>query len=482
MSIPMSGQTSDPGGGQKSSPYTFYEYHVETWNRTSSSVHVKLSLYLWMKYYSSYYSFRIAHETKVNGVYQYSDIKTTRRFWGHQRSVGTSYFDVDDFWFAYWDPWYDGTYHHGPFVVFEGDVPMGLDDDTLNIIPCITQPPITNIGGGIYVSNWQDQNGWQGESGYWRPFGPDEHWGSYAWIPNSWSGCFLNNRYCESLEGDGVRIGKYPRPSACRNLILSPSSMDVQYQDSTPIVARWDSAARAAQYAVKLERLPKGETTWVSDDWQYTRDTQISIMPKSRIPSGEIFDSDQYRVIVQSVDSSGVWSSSSTTSNTTTYYEIASHAPTNAYLMGRRGKQNEIIYRGESAKLYFDGWFDGSYPIAKLSLVRQDSVSVDILPSVVSNTTRHEESPKTVDIPAYKPNRKITFELRAWNTMGRPVYVDGDLSTKKWFTFEVEYYGAVASVWTGAAWQEGIVWVWDGTEWHEGSELFVWNGSQWKGQ
>lgn len=481
MGIPMSGQTSDPEGG-KGTPYTYYEYHVETWGRTSSSVHVRLSLYLWMGTYSSYYSFRIAHETMANGVYQYSDIKTTRRFWGHERSVGTSYFDVDDFWFASWDDWYDGTFRHGPFVVFDGDVPMGLDDEVLDIIPCITQPPITNIGDGIYAWNSQDHTGWRGEPGYWRPFGPDEQWGSYAWEPNSWSGCFLNNRYCQPLEGDGIDIGRYPRPAACRNLVLSPSRVDVRGQDSTPLVARWDAAARAARYAVRLERLPKGATEWILDDWQYVRDAQVSMLPKSRLSTKEILDGDRYRVTVQSVDSSGVWSAESTTSGVTTYYEVASHAPTNAYLVGRRGERNEIIYKGESARLWFDGWFDGSYPIAKLSLTRQDGVSTDILPSSISNTTHHEESPKTLDIPPYHPNRKVTFELRAWNTMGRPVYVDGDMSAKRWYSFEVDYYGAVASVWTGSSWREGVVWVWDGTEWHEGSELFMWDGSQWKGQ
>jgi hypothetical protein len=499
MGIPMGGQTYDPDGCPKSHPYTYYQYYLDHWNRQVNSVHIKLTIAMWMQNYCSYYSFQIAHETKAGAGlenYQFAWIKTGRRYWGHQRSVGSEYYGDDDMWFAYWDDWYDGRTWHWT-TAFEQDVACGPDDEYVRIVPCVTQPPITNIGGGIYSWNPQDQNNWCGRSGYWRPFGEDEHWGSYAWDPLDESACFLNNKWLESM--DGAWVGRYPRPDNCKWVKLTPEKMDVQYQWEQPLHVEWNAAARAVKYSVRFEVMRGnqwyewkskswyGGQSWVSSERWYTDKTSIDIYPMEHelLKRDEIFDGDKIRVVVHPIDAQGAWSLSHTLSNEMSYFEIPSHAPDNCYLIGRRGEKNKIIYHGENAKLYFDGWFDGSWPIAKIELVRVDptpEVLYAYEPKVISNKVRHEESPMDVYVTAGKPNSDAVFEVRAYNTRGREVWLSGTPGGQPWFRIYVHYYGAVVDIWTGGAWREGIAWVWDGTTWHEGQELHMWKENQWKPQ
>lgn len=471
MSIPLSGQTWGPT--PKSRPYTFYEYKVQTSDRDATSVRVKLLLRLRMQNYSSYYSFRIAHECKVNGVYQYADVKTTRRFWGHQWSG--SYYGGGDFYWQQGDPYYDGRAWRGWFTVFDARVPIGVDATTLDIVPCITQPPITGLGGGgIYAPNSQDETNWVGRRGYWRPFGNDEMIGTYANRPCPDSGCFLNNYYLESLAAPA--IGVYPRPSDVANLTLNPTSIDVAVQDAKRVDGKWSASQRAAQYDCQISKTPDHKD---AKALAKVSATNISFLPKESYGRVEMMDGDKFWLGVQAVDGRNVTSKNRTWAGPATYFETPSEAPSQAFLMGRKKVKNEIIYRGEDAVLSYIGQKDGSYPIARFELVRvSDGWSSSWTPSEGRKSADWWQRTLFVAGVA-RPRQTQVFELRAYNTKGRPVYLKGQ---KKWLRFDVFYYGGVLYVLDERKkWHEGIAWVYDQHgHWKEADAVYVWTGSKWQ--
>lgn len=458
MAIPMGGATQSQGH-----PRTYYQYGLSVSDRNSTSVYVRLTLSLRMQWWSNYFSFAIAHECKVQGYYQARTLKYDRHWWGHQWTG--SYGD----WDFGWDPdWYDynGDVWHGPYTVFEGWVPIGVDESHLSIIPCITRPPITD-------SNPLDIGNWAGSSGYWHPWAADEHYGPYAWSGDHEDMAFGNNRWCEELAG--CDIGVYPRPDAPKSIILTPPRIDVAVQDTRSVSGDWNDCQRAAKYNLWISRTSSG-TSPVSIGT--VKKSSCSFFPRKRFGVDEMFDGDKVYLGVQSVDRSGVTSRNTVWAGPTTYYEIPSKAPSSAYLVGRKKDHNQILFRGEDAKLYYSGMSDGSYPIAKYSLYRlEDGAHVDWIPSDASSG--EELGQKVVELTmagVKRPRQTKVLELRAYNTKGRPVYLSG---TKSWLRISVLYFGGVVYVYTGERWHEGICYVYTGGDWHESDGVYVQTNGGW---
>lgn len=478
MTVPMSGSTQSNG-----SPKTFYEYQLTTSNRTATSVHVTLKIRLRLKNYSSYFSFRIAHECKVNNVYQYADIKTTRRFWGHQWSG--SYYGGGDFYWQYGDSLYDGSAWKGWFTVFNGTVPIGVDDGQLHIVPCITRPPICGLGGsGIYAANAQDINNWQGAQGYWRPWNADEHIGTYAWRACPNDGCFLNNRNLEELAG--TWIGVYPRPAAPTTVSATPSEIEIIRAAEQRVTVSWNRCNGAQRYDIFVYRGETPPSAATGDNAaQYAKLVQsvngIDTITADVDPS-VVYNLDTDDILyfgVRSYDGQA-YSKNITWSGPVHYFEIPSVAPSDLYCIGRRGTRNEVLCAGETVRFYYSGWFDGSYPISRYELIG----SIDGLvkswnaSDALDGSTPNE---KAVDVTLKRQHPKTiqTFTIRAYDTKGRLILNSEDKET----TCDVEYYGGL--VWrydvpNSAKWHQGLVHIYKDGAWHETEGVYVYVRGRWR--
>lgn len=469
--VPMSGKTEANG-----TPTCFYEYSVEHYDRTATGVHVRLWLTLWMATYSSYYSFKIAHECKVNGVYQYADVKTDRTFWGHQWE------------YSWWEDglgWdegsanYDGTFHHGPYLVFDGVVPMAPGDADLHIVPCITQPPITGMGGGgIYVANYQDINNWAGMWGWWRPFGDDEMLGSYTpgqlGVTPASDGPWLNNRGLQELAVGP--IGTFAVPSAPSSVVVAPQSIDVSAQRTTPIVATWPQSANADSYDVMFNRQPVdiGATATVSA-------TTFSHVPRTA-QAGGFWEGDRVYVGVRASDAYGT-KSATTWSSPVTYTRVPATGPSFCEVDGERGT-NVIFYRGESANVRFGGMSKGSYDLSTFELYDLTS-GTSLARWDVGDVSGYYDPPMTslrtygpVTFPGDRPKAVHELEIRAWDAHGDPAYA----TSGAWHRFTVTY--DAGDVWVydrpHSVWREGPAWAWDGARWHRGDTVWVYAHGEWR--
>ena len=465
MAIPLSGATQ--GNGR---PNTFYSYTVETDSRTADSVHVVLKLNLRLQWASSYYSFRIAHECKVNGVYQYADIKTQRNFWGHQWG-GLFIVDYFDWGVFGWDPQtydYDGSRWHGPYTVFDGVVPIEPGDDRLHIVPCITQPPITGLGGWgeVYGPNDQDITNWEGCTGYWRPFGEDEQIGTYANRPCPQDGCFLNNRWLEELGGG--EVGVYPYAADVARVDVSPKNIDVSEQVNAKVTASWPKAARADRYLV-YEGFGEG---WGAIE---TPGTSISFVP-SMARRGEMEANGEVYVSVRSVDSSGVKSPNAVTGGPVTYTERSGMLPKNVYLSGSCGT-NLVSSRGEKAVIRYSGWVDGSYPIASYAAqVTYPDGSVETTTwAAPRGSDPKVEQAAAITVRRGKNGERANVSLSATNSKGLLVKASGGALS---VSFDIEYVGSGIWVRCGdrGAWKTGPVWVYiDNVGWREARSGWVYD-------
>ena len=250
MAIAWSGACQSNGD-----PGTYYEYGAEYSNRRSDRVHVRLWVWLRLAYRSNYFSFAIGHECKVNGVYQSTNIKMDRTFWGGWSTYGWAPYGSN------YDDMADGTKWHGPYVVFDADVPVGIDDTRVSIIPCITRPCICRGGAEPYQFNYLEKCGWQGETGVWKPWDPDEHVGYWAWTPLTQDGCFLNNYWLEELSG-GLSIPKYQKIGPASSAKLAPKLIDVM-QPSTMVNSEWTMPSGGVGTRVSVARI---KSDWYEAD------------------------------------------------------------------------------------------------------------------------------------------------------------------------------------------------------------------------
>lgn len=515
-------QSNDP------SPSTSYKYDIKVTNRRADKVHVKLSVSVRMKLRTNFFSFRIAHECRVlawpmsgnslvsessalaacrkSGTYQYADIKKTRAFWGHQWAG--SYNGGGDFGWTYGSPDYDGDVWHGPFVVFDKDVPCEVGTTKLVVIPCITQPPITGLGGtGIYAVNRQDVNNWHGFPGYWRPFGVKldgvagyEDIGSRSTANfgpmMTEDGSFLNNKAVEMLDPKLTAVSRYVVPAAPLNLSASPVRIDVANQ-SASISTSWSDSALATRYKVDV-RLDK-----VNSDGSFSYSKTVSVgyvktktgvgpvvFPRRSFPGVTFMDGDKLTVTVTPYDKNGV-AGTRATSNSVTYFEVPSTCPQFASISGMFGVRNRIVWNGEpSAELVFGGWTDGSYPIESVALVIlgfSDGVrdfSKDVFVgswrlSQMQDVSGYSVAAKSVltMVPAVKRPEVRVMELRAYDSRGRMVYYSGDQQGYRW---DVEFTGGLMWVYSGNDWKLGVAYVMTDSGWKMCDRVHVFDGSEWE--
>lgn len=504
MAFAWSGATQSNGR-----PATLYEYRRTFSNRTANSIHLKLELRVRMRDRSAYFSFQIAHETKVYGGaigrnerYQWAWVKQGRGWWGHQGSSGDGWLWTVGSYDYYGDNW------HGWYTVFDQDVPLGVDDDMVYIVPCITRPPVlydkaTGNGGGWTPS--LDKNNWQGSTGYWRPFGPDEYpWYFYHYDhPCEEDLAFGNNRWLEPL-GGGTNVGKYVRPGKATGAKVSPDRIDVSLQDSGTVDISWKAASGAAGYSVVVCKGAR-DASKAKVVVNNIAATKMSVNPKKAWVGGtnwkstEIMDGETFYFGIVPHDAAWVtpaaeYADSITWVGPVTYYEAKSASPDSGFLLGKRGERNWVIFTGETCKVYYSGQFDGSYPIAKLVLRRSDGVEVSWKPSEAKSDSLGRYVVR--DISGWpKAGDDVVFELRAYNTKNRPVYLasyNGGATEEKWLKIIVRYYGGTLYVWGksafngneteyarrsgNAGFNEGVCRVWDGEAWLEAETVYVWNG------
>lgn len=519
MSIPKYAYTQSNGD-----PYSLYEYKWSVSNRTSTSVRLKLEVWVRMQDWSNYFSFQIAHETMVytnasrkDGVYQWAWIKQGRGWWGHQWE--------GDSWL-----WEEGSYDyagnnwHGPYVVFDKDVPIGLDDSKLYIVPCITRPPCL-YNPYDFDGEWTpslDKTNWEGRDGYWRPFDKDEYPWYWYYYDHSCSEdmAFGNNKDLEFLDSDsGIDIGKYPRPSNVTGLSVSPNRIDVANQNTASVTVSWKAATNASGYKVCISKGSKDAANSKSVAPNATG-TSVSFNPKQSFVGGsgwknaELKDGDTFYIGVRPHDSASVESTGWSWVGPVTYYETKSASPSGGFIVGRNGRKNECALAGETCKVYFSGWSNGSYPIERFVLRRQDGAEVSWKASeTVSSDSLGKYVQKAV-AGWERANQDVTFELRAYNTKGQEVYTasyNTSGSGDKWFRFSVKYYGGVVYVYGKSSylgndtaysklsgspsWRQGLCRVYgrsryygddaayarlqDSPAWHEAALVFVWTGKKW---
>jgi hypothetical protein len=510
------------------SPSTRYKYGLEITNRRANQVHVKLSVSVRMELPTNFFSFRIAHECRVmawpvgsggayapearaldacrkSGTYQYADIKKTRAFWGHQW-VG-SYDGPGDFGWTYGSADYYGDAWHGPFVVFDKDVPCEVGTTKLVIIPCITQPPITGLGGsGIYAVNRQDVNNWRGSPGYWRPFGVKldgvagyEDIGSHSTANlgpmMTEDGSFLSNKNVEMLDPRLSVISKYPVPEKPSSLMVTPSAIDVAEGTTTDVHPMWTDSPRAARYRIDLtvtkvnlsgSQLYVKTKTWGFTSTKSGNGPYISVSKMFGI--SEFFDGDKVRVSVIPYDSNGVQGTPAESADVS-YFARPAKAPQFARIVGRQGVDNAIAWNGEeAATLTFGGWQDGSYPIVAFTLVvlgfdasggRDISKDVTIGTFGIDSVTMLSgyatvAGEVSLRVQALRRIGNVVMELRAIDSKGRYVYYS---SSQQGYRWNVSVSGGLVSVYDGSSWKEGVVNVWNGSSWVVADRVHVFDGS-----
>lgn len=468
MALPMEGWTESTGR-----PDVYYKYAVETSNRTGSSVHVRLTVTLRLQYYSSYYSFRIAHECKVNGVYAYADIKTDRSYWGHQWEG--SYYEGGYGW-TYGSYDYDGTAWHGPYTVFDADVPMGADETSLHIVPCLTQPPICGLGGtGIYAANVQDVTNWRGQWGYWRPFGEDEMIGSFTpgqlGYPCDSDGPFLNNRWLQELSGPGVDLGAYPRPANPTNVVISPSRVDVAQLESVPVNARWRGSAASYRIYLSMEE-GHGDAALVAT----VPSTEATVWPHRAFPG--ISTGDRVWLGVRAVDANGVENGSVAWASPTSYYEVPTRSPSEIDLVTSREEEemggvwyDMVSCRGETCTFIYRGMSDGSWPVATYRLLLDGEPFREWKAADARAMSHNGKSWESVGVTFRQsdPRARQVLTLECFDVRGVEIEPESSI--------DVYRYGSSVWVWSGSSWLEGDrYWVSDGSSWLEGEQVWVRDG------
>ena len=198
-----------------------------------------------------------------------------------------------------------------------------------------------------------------------------------------------------------------------------------------------------------------------------------------------------------------------------TYYEILSEAPTSCFVVGRRGIRNDIFFKGEDANIYYSGEANGSYPIQSICLRRQDGLELWWNHSERSSRDSLGLFVRKTIAAWARPNQDVTFELRAYNTRGREVWLKSYNQSRtgaKWYTFKIHFYGGIMYVYGKSAydgdetkyaylggstkWNEGLARVWgkkeyfgddaaynaltDSPKWHESALVYVHDGSRWR--
>lgn len=451
--MPLEGWTQSNG-----QPNTMYSYSVETWGRTARSTHVRLKLWVRMRYYDSFFSYAIGHQCTVNGVYQNASIKHDRKFWGRYADWGLN---------GSWAGDRDGTMWHGPFVVFDADVPIGTDEENLTIVPMIVRPWIGTFDDNE-ITNWEGRYG----QGY------------YADRPCPQDGAFMNNK--DGMYSITWHEGAYPRPETPSSVKASPPQIEIIQAQSQRASVSWSRCNGAAGYdlfAYRGASVPEGARNpdTVAQHAKFVRAIGgIGSISTTVLPS-DFFDintGDKIFFGIRSYDGQA-WSKQVVWSDAVTYFEIPSTAPTDLWCVGRRGVENSVLCSGETVRFYYSGWSDGSYPIEHYDLVG----SFDgLVRSWKASDARDEQAGvKSVEVnmKRRRPRTSQVFTILAYDSKGRLVHMAGGGDAKA----DVLYYGGL--IWrydaeSGPRWHQGLVDVYSDDAMRESAAVYVMVRGKWR--
>jgi len=264
-----------------------------------------------------------------------------------------------------------------------------------------------------------------------------------------------------------------PPPS---NASITPSLIDVAEQDLIRPNLLWSVVSNATGYNSYFIRRNNGVELNATSTLNMGNTTSYPVNP-FRV---EYMDKDELHGWIQSYNlgGAGAWKPNSGRISAdpliTRYYERYSYAPTDAYLMGRRGK-NLISFRGEQSTLFFTGWSEGSYPIDYFILKREDGREWKFWKRDVQTSGAYNTISLFID-KVVKPNSILWYELQAWNTKGRPVY----MKNGEWFRWDIRHWGCAISVKDhDGRWREGIGWIFTPQGWRLGDACYVFDGTKW---
>lgn len=451
--MPLEGWTQSNG-----QPNTMYSYTVETWGRTARSTHVRIKCWVRMRYYNSFFSYAIGHQCTVNGVYQSATIKSGRKFWGQYADWGLN---------GSWAGDRDGTMWHGPYTVFDADVPIGTDDENLTICPMIVRP-WTGSFEDNEITNWEGRYG----QGY------------YASRPCPQDGAFMNNK--DGMYTVTWHEGAYPRPATPSQVKAEPPKIEIIQAATQPVAASWNRCNGAKGYDLFVYRgdsVPSGARNpdTVAQHAKFVRavegigSTSASVQPSSFF---DIKTGDKLFFGIRTYDGQA-WSKQVAWSDAVSYFEIPSYGPTQLWCIGRRGTRNEVLCAGETVRFYYSGWEDGSYPVARYELVG----SVDgLVRSWKASDARSEQAGiKSVEVALkrQRPRTSQTFTLRSYDAKGRAVHMRNGADVQA----VVDYYGGL--IWrydvpNGARWHQGLASVYVNGKWRESEAVYVFARGKWR--
>lgn len=440
--IPLGGNTESNGR-----PYTQYRYEVETSNRTANSVRVKIKLSVKMQNRTSYFMFWIGHECWVNNTHQFAWVKHDHKMWGLQNGT-------------YGDG--DGRKWRGPFVVFDAVVPLATDGTGLNIIPCITRP-----WSGTFNPN--EITNWEGLYGQ----------GYYATRRCPQDGAFFNNKTRRAMS---YYTDPYQRPKAPSNVMVTPRRVEIIEAPTRSLNLSWGKAAGATRYDIFIvkNQIPEeakfGDT--VAQNATFVRSVTSLADAISPATYLDIETGDNVYLGVRSYDGQA-YSKDVIWSEAVEYFELPSYAPNKLWFMGRKDYPNEILCAGETAKFFYSGLVNGSYPVARYELIGD----ADGLVKAWKQENATLESAGTfsveVDMVKHKPRETQIYTLRAYDTKDRLLFKElGGLPQ-----VAVVYYGGV--IWRfdeSGEWKQGLCWRYDEEDgrWHQSQAVYYRKGDAWK--
>lgn len=398
MAATLSGYTNALG------PSVQYEYREGVSNRTDSSVRLLLEMRVKP---SANISVQVSHGTRayVEGSSGFTYRETVMKGDGLTWDAGK------------WSGW---------MVVFDDNVPIGVDDKVLHLKTCIGANPFS------YVE-------------------PDD------------------------ALGGGIDIGVYQRPSKTSISSVEPRSIDVGAQNHKTVTVSW-KAVSGSTYRVYVNTVASASGAKVVE--ANSSATSCTFNPKVHFAGGssvEVPIGTQYYIGVETRDSSNVSASEIAWSAPIAYVGNQSFSPSFAKVVGWNGVDNEIACRGErNVKLYYSGDHEGSYPIVRYVLVRQDGVEVEWSPSDVKVDSNGTYT--LLDLGAWDvQNDDVNFRVGAYDSRGRVLYARNGLQ----FTFDVRFYGGLLSVYDNG-WRNGFCWVYDGFDWQRVESVYVYTGTSWE--
>lgn len=294
--------------------------------------------------------------------------------------------------------------------------------------------------------------------------------------------------------GDGTDVGSYPRPSAASGVTVTPTAINVAQQNSIGTTVRWNAAMGASSYRVYLNN--GTDMTTYKTVGSYST-ASCTFNPKQMWVNGANWTSTEFRdgmslyVGVEPYNSSGVGAGEVTWAGPIVYYEDKTYSPSTCFIVGWLGTRNELLHWGEDGvRIYVGDWAEGSYPIERFELRRQDGVTLAWNVADMSE----DSIGKYIVLDFAKwgvVNQYVRFELRPYDSMGHAAY----LPSGSFLKFSVKFCGGTMSLygkpeWGGdedsyrhadgdETWRSGLAYVYDGGAWRRAAAVYVYTGTGW---